>query len=558
MVGRLMTNKENISDEGLRANTISVGALFSGNNFYKIPNYQRPFSWEKDQFSDLVSDFIASDRSKEYFLGTIVLHKSENELVVVDGQQRLTSLLILLACLRDKISDESFSTNLNEKIIQKENKLDKIPAKNRLRVREMDLFDKLVITAGGTLESFELDDLNEAQSKYILAAKTFHQELDNLDQSELLELAGYISTKSAIVSLTADSFEQAFRLFEIVNDRGKQLRRIDVLKSKTISPDVVAEDHIRDHIAAKWKNLEDDIGSKEFESVFFLLRLILIKEKPQFDLLREFEKRVFEKKLVKPGKPFADMLFNYVELYRSIFVDQEYLGEDTIEGRKYRSLIYIMNSEFRASEWKACIIEFAKKFKREAFYDFLLKIEKVFLRHWVEGIRRDDRYIDYVTILNSIKDSKSATEAIKSIYVDLSSIEKACFVPNFYGVGYKKYFLLRLELSACEFEKVEQFQAKSIEHIFPQTVEPDTEWDTWRNQKEPKEFVHKLGNLVLLSKSRNSSASNKKFSEKKTKYLSPRVTGYPRSIEVLTYDEWNPNVIEDRCEEAAKRIVSDP
>ena len=108
-----MTNKENISDKGLRANTISVGTLFSGNNFYKIPNYQRPFSWEKDQFSDLVSDFIASDRSKEYFLGTIVLHKSESELVVVDGQQRLTSLLILLACLRDKIDDVSFSTNLN-------------------------------------------------------------------------------------------------------------------------------------------------------------------------------------------------------------------------------------------------------------------------------------------------------------------------------------------------------------------------------------------------------------------------------------------------------------
>ncbi|MGO8544178.1 DUF262 domain-containing protein [Rhizobium ruizarguesonis] len=88
----------------LDGKTISVGKLLSENTFLRVPDYQRPFSWDPDNFEDLIDDLSTADFLQQYFLGTIVLHYKEKDNLydIVDGQQRLTSLMILLACLRDK------------------------------------------------------------------------------------------------------------------------------------------------------------------------------------------------------------------------------------------------------------------------------------------------------------------------------------------------------------------------------------------------------------------------------------------------------------------------
>lgn len=75
----------------MKTDNSSVADLFNNDLFYEIPEFQRPFSWEKDQFEDLIDDLVAADPTKEYFLGTIVYYRDAGVRMVVDGQQRLDS-----------------------------------------------------------------------------------------------------------------------------------------------------------------------------------------------------------------------------------------------------------------------------------------------------------------------------------------------------------------------------------------------------------------------------------------------------------------------------------
>src|SRR6185503_6572890 len=114
----------------LEGKTIAIGNLLSQEFFFRVHDYQRPFSWDPDNFEDLIDDIITANKNQEYFLGTIVLHNvSKGNYEIVDGQQRLTSVLILMACLRDKVQHHSFKEGIQDKIVQRENVVASIPEK---------------------------------------------------------------------------------------------------------------------------------------------------------------------------------------------------------------------------------------------------------------------------------------------------------------------------------------------------------------------------------------------------------------------------------------------
>ena len=541
-----------------QSGTISVGTLFDAKSFYRIPSYQRPFSWDEEQFDDLITDTRDADHDAPYFLGNIVLHIDKDETrVIVDGQQRITSLMILLACLRDSIDQKKVKDEIQDKILQQARTIEKIPERLRLEVKDREMFQSVVVNDGGTLKSYVPADHNEPSYRYVIASKIFHKRIDTLTQDERVELVQFIVSKCVLIFLQANTFDEAFRLFEIVNDRGKQLRRIDILKSKNISPDVIAQDSVRDKISLEWEALESQVGENNFESIFFLIRLIILKDKPKYDLLREFDERIFKDGKLKRGIPFIELLFEYVRLYKDIFTDKSYIEAETDVGIRYQSLMHIMDSEFSASEWRACVLYFAQKFGRDGFYEFLQAIEKLYLTQWTAGTRKDERYADYTLVLSAIADAKTPTDAIAAVPFDETKIIEQITRANVYGAGFCKYALLRLELVTSEHDVPKRFSAKSIEHVFPQNPAPGSDWLKAAGGIDPEKFVHQIGNLVLVSRSKNSAASNLEFPEKKAKYLSKRVSDYPRSIEVLKHADWGPKVIEDRTKTAANLFLSD-
>jgi len=339
--------------ERLNAETRTIGAILKEEFFYRIPEYQRPFSWDTDNFEDLIDDIVDANKEQEYFLGTIVLHRQDKEGVydVVDGQQRLTSLKILLACLRDAVEKDKFKSDIQKKILQEEDVVDNIPLKIRLEVKDRQLFSEVVVTSGGTNKTEDKDGLPEPELRYINAVNIFRSKLKGLNQGDIEQLIKLISQKCVVIFLATHNFAVAFKLFTIVNDRGKQLRRIDILKALNIAPDVIIKNTVRNKISHDWEQIEKDLGEAKFESVFHLVRLILLRDKPQGDLLKEFEERIFDKKDgVTKGEPFFNLIFEYARLYSKIFEEREFVPEDKPDHNRYRALIHIMDSEFIASE----------------------------------------------------------------------------------------------------------------------------------------------------------------------------------------------------------------
>lgn len=176
----------------------------------------------------------------------------------------------------------------------------------------------------------------------------------------------------------------------------------------------------------------------------------------------------------------------------------------------------------------------------------------------MNGVRKDERYDDFTNILAIIESSANAEACLASIQYDHQAIVDRLKSDDVYKKPYEKYVLLRLELAVAELDQVREFTARTTEHVFPQNPEEDSEWAKIATDEERRKFVNKLGNLILLSQGKNSSASNKDFTDKKEQYLKGRVSDFPRSSQILGYGEWTPDIIARRTEEAAELILADP
>lgn len=345
----------------MKSDTASLSELFDKEFFYEIPSFQRPFSWDEDHFRDLIDDLLATDPKSQYFLGSIVFYIENGDRMVVDGQQRLTSLMILLACIRDLVVEEKIKADLQGLIIQPEDTVREIDRRDRLLVKDHDMFASMVSDMGGTDNKLDSRDFDEPSNRYIIARNTFREKLEKLTQDKLIELMRFVSNRCVLIYLEATTFEEAFRLFEVVNDRGKQLRRIDLLKSHNLNPDFVPSKAKRSQLAAQWEQDESSIGESDFESLFNMIRLILTKSKPAEDLFSEFKKRIFNANKMDQGEKFFSEISRYVDLYKQILQDYNYLKDHDLNNH-FRALISIMDSELRTFEWRACVLTFAKKF----------------------------------------------------------------------------------------------------------------------------------------------------------------------------------------------------
>ena len=533
--------------------------IFAGSNFYKVPEYQRPFFWKKDNFEQLVDDLIreyTDHPNEEYFLGTAVFHRKEDENIydIVDGQQRITTLMILFACMRDYLEDNEDKEFFQQMIMQKEQRMASIPKKVRVEVREENVFDKMVLTPGGTSEIIDEKQLSEPEKRYIVAIKVFRETFEKLTHSDLVGLAKFINTKAVLIVLHATTFNHAFRLFTIVNDRGRQLRRIDVLKAKNLAE--IREERARVKIAEEWQDWETNLGEDAFEGLLYLIRFIHLEEKPYTDLLEEYEKKILggPKPKIKWGIDFFKTVFKYAELYNKIFEDGYYFNGNKY-ANKINSLLHIMKSEFKSNDWRACLIQYVEKFDDEKIESFLYRLELKFLEGIVVGLSKDARTTAFGQIMNAINKEKSSKDVISSssLIFDEEKIKKE-LGKDIYGRSFSKYILLRLEVLSIEDDTEQKFTAKSVEHVLPQTI-TGTKWENWFTEPQKTEWVNKLANLVILSKSKNSSAKNLSFDEKKVKYLKPKVTGFPCSVQVTTYSEWKVSDLENRQSDLLEKVL---
>lgn len=226
--------------------------------WFRIPDYQRAYVWGKDEISELIDDVnFASQHNpdSQYFLGSMVLRKATSskdglsfeEHEVLDGQQRLTTLMLMLACIRDRVADVDLKGTCRDMLYQKENKWRHVPGRNRLiydiRDKVGDFIERFVKADDGT-RSGELAGIavNKNLSLANMAAgiQTIHTCFDDLEQFSGAEdfdrFVGYLLNNALFIYVATEDLDDAFRLFTILNDRGIPLSNSDILKAKILVP----------------------------------------------------------------------------------------------------------------------------------------------------------------------------------------------------------------------------------------------------------------------------------------------------------------------------------
>ena len=236
-----------MSSGAIEADKQILQKIFSQDFWFVIPEYQRPYVWQKDNIEELIEDLYYAFEHKEdneYFLGSLVLKNTNNqnftEYEVLDGQQRLTTFFMMIAVLRDLLEDEDYKSTMREMIYQKENKLKKIPSRNRITYYIRDnvesFISEFIISDNGTLKKDEL--LHRAESDNISISNMANGILiinNLLSQKENLEeFVVFLLNKALFIYVSTDNTEDAFRLFTILNDRGIPLTSADILKSTNI------------------------------------------------------------------------------------------------------------------------------------------------------------------------------------------------------------------------------------------------------------------------------------------------------------------------------------
>ena len=286
----------------LSAKEQPLAKIFSDEYVFTIPGYQRPYAWGPDQAQELLDDLLSYmragsaklDEIAPYFLGSIVLIKREaiSDATVVDGQQRLTTLTLLLACIRATVQDDAVRKGITKRIYEQGDVVTATENHYRVSLRERDrqFFRDFVQHEGGIEKLAALNDmLSDSRSRLRANARLFMTSLADLDAVTLVRLVQFIATRCYLVTVATPDLDSAYRIFGVMNSRGLDLSATDILKAEIIG---AIEENSRDDYTEKWEQLEEDLGRDGFGDLFSHIRMVYRRAKPKGTLLREFRDHV--------------------------------------------------------------------------------------------------------------------------------------------------------------------------------------------------------------------------------------------------------------------------
>lgn len=550
-------NKMNI-----RGSEFPLRKIFCDDFVFTIPLYQRAYSWTTEEAEELYQDLIRAMDSYEksiddlppYFLGSVVLIKNdEPDSEVVDGQQRLTTLTMLLSAIRSLI-DPEYAEGLTSFLCEKGNIVTGTPTRYRLKLRERDaqFFQKYIQDEGGIEALKDLQDARISESQRNIRDNTlgFLRELKKLSQNQLAALTQFIVNRCFLIVVEASSpdLDSVYRIFSVLNSRGLDLSYPDILKAEIINAIPASE---RDTYASKWEELEASLGNEVFEELFIHLRAIFSRNRQRKGMIEEFHEHVYPRQsqnmkpqdfIDKTLDPYARALDNIIKANCRGPLAKEING-------MFKWLNYLDRGR-----WIPPALYFYTKYSRQPqlVLHFLTDLERMVICFTVcktPPYRRIDRYCELLEAISENKDLFLPNSPLQ-----LSSAECREFLSRLNGDMYDlrfvcRYVLLRLDSISSDGTATYDMEKLSIEHILPRHPFDDSNWFKSFPSKEIREkYVHRLGNLALLSRGKNIAAENYDFEQKKQKYFFSNglSTPFVTTNELRDYTDWTPTRIEQR------------
>ena len=515
----------------IEANKGILKKIFSEEFWFIVPQYQRPYVWQEENIQELIDDLYYAFENKqnsEYFLGALVLkrttEKEFREYEILDGQQRLTTLCMMMAVIRDLIKKPQYKYTLSQMIYQEENELLKVPSRNRIKYNTRDKvkdFVKDYIIANGSTRKRDLvnyhEDTNISVSNMAKAISTMHTIFENKENLE--SFAVFLLNNVLFIYVSTDNTEDAFRLFTILNDRGIPLSNADILKSINIGE--ISEEDL-DEYSKHWEYLEEKYH-KGFDRFLSFVRTILLKNKPSSNLLDEYEKNIYQKNILKKGKNTIDFLIELDGIYDKI-ID---LNDENLSN-EYKNLVTIMKLGLHSDEWIPTVLSYFLKFEYYNLDEFIKKLEYKFIGDLMSNVSPSKRRENLNNIIKTIEIVSKENIDILFENRELFDIDKNIFRKNIngdiYGKKYTKYLLLKMEyLMNDNSVYLSNYKEISIEHVLPQNPLKKSHWRRDFTEEQRKHWTNKLSNLVLISNKKNVKLANLDFKKKKEEYLKNRM-----------------------------------
>lgn len=305
----------------------ALADIFGGKFAFRMPRYQRPYSWEEQHAEELLDDLlqVVLHRTGDvkdlppYFLGTIVLVKERDDPAseVVDGQQRLTTITLLMSALRAVLPQDA-SDEVTPFLYEKGSQIKGTTTHYRVMLRKVDndFFVKRILEPGAInqIRKLNLGDLPDSQDRLCRNAKLYLKRLETLGEEGCRCLAGYLAQRCYLVAVSTPDLESAWRIFSVLNERGMNLTHADILKSEILGS---MKEPVQSKYADLWEHAERDLGQDDFADLFGHVRMIYRKTKPEGSVLSEFREHVI--RLVPEGKLLMDeVILPYAQAYGEV------------------------------------------------------------------------------------------------------------------------------------------------------------------------------------------------------------------------------------------------
>lgn len=567
------------------------------NSWYSIPNYQRPYVWGTDQVDELLSCIKSAvdNNDEQYFIGSIIYKICEKEVdgvkyqefELLDGQQRITTLFLITAVVRDIVLENSklfdddvvkdITGTCESLIYQRKSKAKGRPERMRIvfdiRKDVKDFVNDYIKPERSTLDESKFKELLNDETKNtsirhmantVLTARKFFKE--NVPFAELEDLFVYLQNNVLMVYIATENLDDAFQLFTVMNNTGLKLTNSDILKASNLK-EVTSEERQKE-LAKQWEAMETYFGG-DFDNFLSQIRTILVKKRADYTLIKEFTDIIYSGKrwnrnlkqwvngepLLKKGEDTFKFINDYYEIYLKVFDDYHHV--ETNSYNVYNYLAY-MNKAFETDYWKAPVLMYFKKFRYNGFVNFLKKLDNKLSSDWITGLVASMRIDNMNQMLLCIENSNDYTQVMQSDVFAINITDfKNTISGNIYGRRYARYLLLKVDMLNLSKDEIRDLPATiTIEHILPQNPSQTSQWRTDFSDDDREEWTNKLGNLCLISRRKNTAQGNRDYADKKAKYFKNNIELFPSMLKLFNENaEWKLADLQNRQREVVEMLV---
>ena len=539
--------------------TIVRDILVGFKRCFVIPPFQRNYSWDSEQYNELYEDFINSAKSKKpHYLGNIICYDGENtgssfiERILIDGQQRITTILLLICAIKDTTTDDEKKNDLFKNYLINEGS--SIEEK-RVRLKQ----------ASGDNEVFEsiinnrnLIDDSQKQNRLYICYNDFLRKIRNEKRVTADELLEAITSAEVVdISLVDKNNISAVQtIFEKINSTGSRLTDGDLIRNFLLFSNTSQEQ--KRLYETYWLNIEKQVEDiSRFSKVFYIIDSCdPIDESNIYSTFRDFyqnESRELILKNMVELVPYYNIVLKKSSNNSSINRNIDYLNK--LKSDDVIPLVVYLCSVLKESSEK----ELEKII--DLFVDFMFRYRIV--KPYTGG----NPLKSLITGLISKLKNKEIQPVYDDLLFELSNSDtndkrfplddefKNALIFN-KSKNYMPQLLLRLEDKETKNIQIDVNSDYTLEHLMPQEL---SNW--WINNlggKERSEIIHQkylwsIGNLAILSRGYNSVNSNDPWPNKRKQL---EIAQFKETQSVFKYENWNENEIIDRSEKLSETICS--